>query len=53
MKRKNYHIREDQIAFIDSHSDDTGLKKSEIIRQAIDLYIKTNKKKTTNHEKAT
>jgi len=45
MKRKNVHLTEAQIKSIQQLSKETGLKPAEIIRRAIDAYIKKHRRK--------
>ena len=40
MKRVNYHLSEQQIAKLKAESKRTGLTVAEIIRRAIDAYLK-------------
>ena len=39
MKRTNFSIREDQIERLKKHYETTGIRMSEIVRRAIDLYF--------------
>lgn len=51
MKRTNFSIREDQIKQLKAHYETTGIRMSEIVRRAIDLYflqIKEKEKKYGN-----
>ena len=43
MKRVNYHLTELQIKQLKKLSKQTGLSMAELIRRAIDEYIKRNK----------
>jgi hypothetical protein len=40
MKRVNYHLTESQIAALAAKSKKTGLSIAEIIRRAVDLYLR-------------
>jgi hypothetical protein len=43
MKRVNYHLTELQIKLLNILSKKTGLSMAEIIRRAVDKYLKNNK----------
>jgi hypothetical protein len=44
MKRVNYHLTEKQIEALKEYSDRTGLSIAEIIRRAIDFWLKKESK---------
>lgn len=44
MKRTNFSIKESQIKQLKDHYKTTGIRMSEAVRQAIDLYFKQHKK---------
>ena len=53
MKTTNFSIREDQIERLKKQYSDTGIRMSEIVRRAIDLYfikIEENKKRDDKKE---
>lgn len=39
MKKINYHVTEQQLAFLKHTSEETGLSVAELIRRAIDAYF--------------
>ena len=43
MKRVNYHLTEKQIERLKELSDRTGLTAAELVRRAIDEYVKKQK----------
>ena len=43
MERVNFHLTEGEVRGINTISEVTGVKKAEIIRRAIDEYIKRKK----------
>jgi hypothetical protein len=45
MKRKNIHLSDKQIEGLKEFSKQTNLKVAELIRRAIDEFLKRNKKK--------
>lgn len=45
MKRANFSIREDQVKKLKKHYETTGVRMSEAVRKAIDLYFKRVDKK--------
>ncbi len=42
MKRVNFSIKESQLERLRKHYNDTGVRMSEAVRKAIDLYFKQN-----------
>jgi hypothetical protein len=40
MQRVNFHLTQKQIEALRKHSKDTGLKVAELIRRAIDSFLK-------------
>lgn len=45
MKRVNYHLTEQQIAELQRLHEQTGLPVAEMIRRAVDAYVKSQKAK--------
>lgn len=43
MKRKQIYITEEQEAYLKNLKSEKGLKEAEVIRRALDEYIKRNK----------
>ncbi|MBW2010149.1 MAG: CopG family transcriptional regulator [Deltaproteobacteria bacterium] len=43
MKRKNIHLTDKQVEQLEKMAKETGLKVAEIIRRALDDYLKKNK----------
>ena len=50
MKTTNYSIREDQIDRLKKHYKETGVRMSEAVRMAIDIYFIREEQKKENHE---
>lgn len=48
MKQVNYYLPEQQIKALKDQSKKTGISVSEIIRRAIDLWLKQQKKDDTS-----
>lgn len=46
METKNFKLREDQILSLRKHYKTTGIRMSEAVRRAIDLYIESQEKKS-------
>jgi Arc/MetJ-type ribon-helix-helix transcriptional regulator len=45
MKRVNYHLTEEQIAWLDATSERTGLSVAELIRRAVDAMREREEKR--------
>lgn len=48
MERKNYSIKEEQVKKLEDHYERTGIRMSEVVRQGIDLYFESFKKRLIN-----
>lgn len=47
MKRVNYHLTEKQIEALTKYSESTGLSVAELIRRAIDAWLKKERNKNS------
>ena len=44
MKRVNYHLTEKQIAALKKYAEESGLSVAELIRRAVDLWLKKERR---------